>query len=146
MQTESQLIEKIRKIKALFERAGTEGEKQAAEAALKRVQEKLASLQKTDPPIEMKFMLGNHWSRRLFAALCRRYSLRPYRYSGQRHTTVMLRVPQSFANEILWPEFLELDQVLTSYLDSITDRIISEEVYGVVEEAEEVSEAMRLPG
>lgn len=143
MRTESQLFEKIRKIKALFERARTEGEKQAAEAALKRMQEKLASLQKSDTSIEMKFTLGNPWSRRLFVALCRRYSLRPYRYSGQRYTTVMMRVPQSFVNEILWPEFLELAQVLVSYLNSITNRIISEEVFGVVEEAEEASEAIK---
>lgn len=144
MLTEAQLKEKINKIKALFERAGTDGEKQAAEAALQRIQEKLNQL--PEHPIEMKFSLGNHWSRRLFVALCRRYSLKPFRYSRQRHTTVMLRVPESFVDETLWPEFLELDTVLQSYINSLTDRIISEEVYKNVDEAEEVNSPASLPG
>ena len=83
MTNESQLRDKIQKIKALFERAGSEGERQAAEAALNRIQERLLKAQQTDDIIEMKFTLGNNWSRRLFVALCRRYSLNPYRYNRQ---------------------------------------------------------------
>ncbi len=99
-----------------------------------------------DQEIEMQFSLGNDWSRRLFVALCRRYSLNPYRYRRQRYTTVMLRAPESFLNETLWPEFLELDKTLIAYLNSITDRIIAEEIHGVVAEADEVSEPLELPG
>lgn len=145
MINEKVLREKIRKIANLFERAGCEGERQAAEEALARMKEKLANVEKREPAIEMKFSLGNHWSRMLFLALCRRYSLKPYRYERQRYTTVMLRVPESFVNDTLWPEFLEIDKVLIEYINSITDRIIAEEVYGDVEEAEEVKERLKLP-
>jgi hypothetical protein len=143
---ESELREKIRKIANLFERPGSEGERQAAEAALKRMKDKLAQAHRMDQEIEMQFSLGNDWSRRLFVALCRRYSLNPYRYRRQRYTTVMLRAPESFLNETLWPEFLELDKTLIAYLNSITDRIIAEEIHGVVAEADEVSEPLELPG
>lgn len=144
MQTERQLREKIQKIKALFEGAGTEGERMAAEAALERMNEILAK-RDSQNLIEINYSLRNNWSCRLFIALCRRYSLNPYRYKGQRYTTVMLRVSESFSDEVLWPEFLELDKVLMSYLDSITDRIIAEEVHGDVREAEECNEPLKLP-
>ena len=143
MYDENILRDKIRKIEALFERASCEGERQAAEAALHRVKEKLDDIKQTEKIIEMKFSFTNNWSRRLFVALCRRYSLKPYRYKRQRYTTIMLRVPEFFVNETLWPEFLEIDKVLVEYIDSITDRIISEEVNGDIEEAEEVNETYK---
>ncbi|MBN2327210.1 MAG: hypothetical protein JXR73_08640 [Candidatus Omnitrophica bacterium] len=137
MQTEEQIRDKIRKIQALFERAGTEGERIAAGAALHRMQNKLSEVEREEQPIEMKFTLGNPWSSQLFLALCRRYSLKPFRYRGQRRTTVMLLVKESFVDVTLWPEFEELDKVLMGYLNSITNRLIAEEIYGEVKEAEE---------
>jgi len=105
---EAVLREKLRKIEALFAGAGTVGERVAAEAALGRVQARLAELQGRDKTIEMQFSLRDQWSRRLFLALCRRYGLKPYRLYRQRLTTVMLRVPQAFVDQVLWrqcPEF-----------------------------------------
>ena len=79
MSDETQLREKLRKIEALFAGAGTEGERLAAGAALARLRERLASLRRSEPAVEMQFSLGDQWSRRLFLALCRRYGLDPYR-------------------------------------------------------------------
>jgi len=50
----------------------------------------------------------------------------PYRYAGQRHTTVMARVSRGFVEQTLWPEFLELDEVLRRYLEETTERVIRE--------------------
>ena len=86
----------------------------------------------------MRLSLGDPWSRQLFVALCRRYGLRPFRYRGQRRTSIMLQVPEAFLNDVLWPEFQELHQVLVDYLSEITDRIIREEVFAEKAEAEEV--------
>ncbi len=77
----------------------------------------------------MKFTLGDGWNHRLFLALCRLYGLKPYRRHGQRRTTVMLHVVPSFANDILWPEFVQLAEALADYLNEATDRIIREEVF-----------------
>ena len=139
---EAQLRDKLRKIEALFAGAGTNGERFAAEAAIKRVRDRLFELGLRDPPIEMRFGLSDQWSRLLFLALARRYGLKPYRYHRQRLTTVMLRVPQGFVNEVLWPEFEQLNAALKQYLMEVTVRVIREEVHGDASEADEVQQAL----
>ncbi len=137
MISEQQLRDKLRKISALFEGATTVGERNAAGAALQRIRESLAAMGRTEQPTEMQFTLPDQWRRRLFSALCRRYGLQPYRYKRQRYTTVMIRVPKSFVDRTLWPEYLEIEAALSQYLNEATERIIREEVYGDAGEANE---------
>jgi hypothetical protein len=85
----------------------------------------------------MQISLPDLWQRRLFTALCRRYGLEPYRYRRQRRTTVMVRVPRSFLDETLWPEYMQLKIALDEYLSEATERIIREEVYRDTREAPE---------
>jgi hypothetical protein len=136
---ESQLRDRLRKIEALFVGAGTAGERLAAEAALARVRARLAELGQLDPPVEIQFSMADQWSRHLFLALCRRYGLQPYRLYRQRRNTIMVRAPRGFINQVLWPEFTELDRTLRSYLHDVTLRIIREEVHADASEAPEVS-------
>jgi hypothetical protein len=135
--TEQQLRDKLRKITALFEGAATAGERQAAAAAIDRLQHALKSASAAQPPPEIKFSMPDQWQRRLFSALCRRYGLEPYRYKGQRHTTVIVRAPRHFVDTTLWPEYVELQAALHSWLNEATERIIREEVYGEAGEAPE---------
>jgi hypothetical protein len=135
--TEQQLREKLRKITALFEGAATSGERQAAAAAIERLRKGLNPAAQTQPLPETKFSMADQWQRRLFTALCRRYGLEPYRYKGQRHTTVVIRAPRSFVDNTLWPEYIELQSALHAYLNEATERIIREEVYGDAGEAAE---------
>jgi len=144
MSEETQLREKLRKIEALFAGAGTQGERTAAGAALARVRARLATLQRSEPAVEMQFSLADQWSRRLFLALCRRYGLEPYRLYRQRMTTVMLKVPKAFVDQVLWPEFEELNAALWQYLNAVTLRVIREEVHRDAGEAAEVKEPLRL--
>jgi hypothetical protein len=137
MTPEQELREKLRKISALFAGATTIGERNAAAAAIDRVRKALNVAAQTEPPVEMQFALADHWRRRLFAALCRRYGLEPYRYRRQRHTTVVVRAPRSFIDNTLWPEFLQIKDALDEYLNEATERIIREEVYGDSTEAPE---------
>jgi len=136
---QTQLREKLRKLEALFAGAGTPGEKQAAEAGLERIRARLAELEQSDPASEMQFSLPDLWSRKLFLALCRRYGLKPYRLARQRATTVMLRVPKKFVDQVLWPEYRELSSELARYLDEVTTRLIREEVHRDTSEAPDVS-------
>ena len=142
MTDEAQLREKLRKIEALFAGAGTVGEKLAAEAALERVRARLSELERSDKLIEMQFSLPDQWSRQLFLALCRRYGLKPYRLYRQRLTTVMLRVPKRFVDQVLWPEFQELNAALVQYLNEVTTRVIREEVHRDTSEAVEAAPAL----
>lgn len=140
---EQQLIERLRRVENLFAGAATAGEREAAASAAERIRGRLKDLQVSDPPIEQQFRMTDVWSRRLLLALMRRYGIYPYRYPGQRYTTVMARVSRGFVEQTLWPEFLELDGVLRRYLEETTERVIREGLNGDSSEAE-VTQA--LPG
>jgi hypothetical protein len=137
MTLEQELRQKLRRIEALYAGATTEGERLAAAAAMERIRTRLRQAERTEVAIEVKFTLADEWSRKLFVALCRRYGLKPYRYRRQRHTTVMVRAPESFLTRTLWPEYKEISAALQAYLQEATDRIIREEVFGDAGEAPE---------
>jgi hypothetical protein len=137
LNSEEQLRAKLRKITSLFEGAATTGERAAAAAAIDRIKAALGRIGRAEAPAETQFTLPDRWQRRLFAALCRRYGLEPYRYKRQRFTTVMVRAPKSFVAQTLWPEYLELKDALDAYLNEATERIIRDEVYGDDGEARE---------
>lgn len=135
---EQDLLDKLRKIERLYAGAATPGEKEAAADAIARIKRRIGEAAKVERPIEYKFTLTDGWSKKLFTALLRRYELRPYRYTRQRRNTVMVRVPRSFVEETLWPEFLELSKVLQTYLDEVTERVISSAIHEAKDdEAEE---------
>ena len=143
---ERTLIEKLHRIEALFAGGATEGERIAAAEARHRIQLRLLEVARTDPPIEYRFTLADAWSRRVFLALLRRYDLAPYRYRGQRHTTVMVRVSKRFVDETLWSEFQQIDGTLRRYLDDVTARVIAEVIHKDTSDAVEVAEVKQLTG
>jgi hypothetical protein len=49
----------------------------------------------------------------------------------------MVRVPKSFVDRTLWPEYLEIKGALDEYLNEATERIIRDEVYRDAREATE---------
>ncbi|MDD5308589.1 MAG: hypothetical protein PHU25_14815 [Deltaproteobacteria bacterium] len=144
---EAKLLEKLRLIEALHAGAATPGERDAAGRARARILERLRTAEKADPPVEYKFTLGDQWSKKVFVALLRRYGIAPYRYRGQRHTTVMARVSQRFVRETLWPEFEEVAETLRSYLAEVTDRVVAKVIHEDTSEApEREQEQPSLPG
>jgi hypothetical protein len=60
--------------------------------------------------------------------------------------TIIVRAPRSFAVQVLWPEFQDLNRALTAYLGDITERLIREEVHGETRDAEEIDEPKRIGG
>lgn len=142
---EARLIAKLRAIEALHARPGSEGERVAAENARARILERLGELADLDPPVEYRFTMADMWSRRVFVALLRRYDLKPYRYRGQRHTTVMAKVSKRFVDETLWPEFEALSSSLRTYLDEVTNRVVAEVIHSDTSEASVMEEPRQLP-
>jgi hypothetical protein len=136
MTDERRLIEKLRRIEALFAGATTDGEKAAAAGAAERLRARLEEITKTDPAVEYRFTVADGWSHRLLVALLRRYGIRPYRYRNQRRTTVMARVSRRFVDETLWPEFVQFNRTLQAYLDDVTERVIGEAVHANAADAE----------
>ena len=58
--------------------------------------------------------------------------------------TIVIQAPESFVDQVLWPEFEALDAALTAYLSEITERVIREEVHGETGEADEVDEPRQI--
>lgn len=134
------LIDTLRRVEALYEGATTPGERVAAGFAKERLDARLKGMLEEELT-EMQFSLQNHWSRKLFTALARKYGLDPYRYQRQRYTTVMLRISKRFCEEVLWPEFVKLDKILVEHLNEITDRVVREAIHN---DASEVAVRQQL--
>jgi len=116
---------KLRKIEALYAGAATAGEKAAAGAAADRIRRQFEATIKKEAAEDYKFSIPDPWSRQLFIALCRRYGVRPFRRPRMHRQTVMVRAPASFVREVLWPEFEELSEALTTHLLEITERLFA---------------------
>ena len=144
MTPEQLLREKLRKIEALFAGAATEGERVAAGAAVERIRDRLGHAAGKEKQIEVKFSISDTWSRQLFVALCRRYGLRPFRYRRMHRQTIIIKARKSFVEQVLWPEFEELDAALIAYLSEITEKVIREEVHGETGDADVVDEPPRI--
>ncbi|MBK6514740.1 MAG: hypothetical protein IPG04_11605 [Polyangiaceae bacterium] len=138
------LIEKLRKLEALYAGTAVEGEREAARRAAERIRARLEELRGREEEVVLAYRLHDPWSRKLFVALCRRYGLTPYREHGQRYTTVLVRAPRTFHDRTLWPEFKALSEELEASLDELTSRVIRE---AINEDVSEPAEAPKeLPG
>ncbi|MCC6811921.1 MAG: hypothetical protein IT381_31140 [Deltaproteobacteria bacterium] len=135
------LVEKLRRIEALHAGATTEGERVAAAEARKRIQLRLKLAEEADPPIEYKFTLGDQWSKRVFIALLRRYDIKPYRYRGQRYTTVIAKVSKRFVDETLWPEYVQISDTLRTFLDDVTNKVVAECIHADNSDVAEIEPA-----
>ncbi len=144
MAIEDQLRERLRKVEALFFGAATAGERDAAGAAADRLRAKLDEAARRDPPAEMKFTMPDQWSTRLFIALCRRYGFRPFRYSRQRYTTVMVKAPRRLFEDVVWREFNDLHRDLAAYLEETTERLIRETIHADAADAETAQESLAI--
>jgi hypothetical protein len=143
---EQRLIEKLRRIEALFSRSSSDGERVAAGEAASRIQERLDEVRASES-LEFKFTFPDAWAKALFIALLRRSGVTPYRYSGQRRFTVMARAPKQLVNDEIWPEFQELHKTLHSYLSEVTKRVIASAIHGDFSEPEVRPKARELlPG
>lgn len=121
---EAALLEKLRKIEALHAGATTEGERVASAFAAERIKQRLLEWRAREPDREMQYSIGDPWSRQLFAALCRRYGLQPYRHPRQHRTTICVRAPIPFLKNMFWPQFLSLNEALSRHLAELTERVI----------------------
>jgi len=128
---EGQLIEKLRRIEALFARPGTDGERDAAARARDRLLQRLGRSAPRvevaeDPAVEYRFSLTDPWSQRLLHALLRHHGFATYRRRGQRRNTIRAKVPKRFVDEVLWPQFCEFERELREYFEGCTQRIIEQ--------------------
>jgi hypothetical protein len=132
------IVDKIRKIEALIAGAKSDGERQAAEFARQRMQEKMDA-----QPIEYSVRVNSPWKKKLFIAICNKHGLRSYRYARQKYTTAMVRVSKHYMDSVLWPEFNRYALLLDKLTDEILTDLISK--IHMVKEEDETIIAGELP-
>jgi len=132
------IADKIRKIEALIVGAKSDGERQAAEFAKQRLQEKI-----TAQPMEYAVRLRSRWEKKLFVAICNKHGLRTYRYMRQKYTTAMVRVAKPFMDLVLWPEYNKYVKILHKLTEEISTDLISK--IHLVKEEDETIIAGELP-
>jgi len=120
------ILERIKKVEALIVWAKSEWEKNAAEAAKKRILEKYPEIDNANKKVEFTISTSGSWHKKLFHALCRKYWIKPYRYYRQKYTTVMIMVNENFLNEVLWVEYEKYVKILEELVWGITDDIINQ--------------------
>ncbi len=138
MPDQQKLIEKFIKIQALFNNAGTEGEKEAAFAAMGRIKDEIDK-NKNMREQEFQFSFDNPWSRTLFIALLRKNKIEPFRRHRQKRSTVMAKIKSEFCKNVLWPEFLKLNDELNHFLSQTAQEIIRKAVNSNFSEPIEVN-------
>ena len=126
------IADKIRKIEALIAGTKSEGERQAAEFAKLRLQQKTLA-----QPIEYTVRLHSRWEKRLFVAICSKHGIRTYRYARQKYTTAMVRVAKPFMDSVLWPEYNKYASILLQLTEEISTDLICK-IHWVKEEDETV--------
>ena len=126
------IADKIRKIEALIAGTKSDGERQAAEFAKQRLQEKIVA-----QPVEYTVRLHSRWEKRLFVAICNKHGFRTYRYMRQKHTTAMVRVAKPFMDLVLWPEYTKYAGILLKLTEEISTDLISK-IHLVNEEDETI--------
>ena len=144
MNREADLLDKLRKVEALFAGAKTPGEKAAAGQAADKIRARLRQAESRESPVEIRFSVPDPWSRQLFCALCRRYGIKPYRYPRMQRQSILVRAPRSFVDSVLWPEFQQLEPVLRNYLAEVTETVIRGAIHGESGDAETVAEPPRI--
>ena len=117
------ILNKIAKIEALIERAGSEGERVAALLAKDRILAKMAR-DKEHLPVEYKFSFGSQWQKRLFKALCDKHGFESYRYYRERYTTSHVKISKAIVDGVLWPEYLRWSNVLQELVEEVMQDII----------------------
>ncbi|MDQ7009387.1 MAG: hypothetical protein Q9M94_03800 [Candidatus Gracilibacteria bacterium] len=119
------ILDRIKKVEALIDGAKSDGEKNAAIAAKERILKKYPEIDIKNNIVEYTIKTADSWHKKLFVAICRKYDIEPYRYYRQRYTTVMIKVNETFLNEILWKEYLQYTDILEELVGGITDELIS---------------------
>lgn len=85
-----------------------DGEAPSAESCRAR----LAKWRQSEADIEYRCSIPGGSPQVVFAGLCLRFGIDPYRRSARSTSTVCIRAPKGFVVEVLWPLFLATSSVV----------------------------------
>jgi hypothetical protein len=109
---ETALVTKLRQVDAALRSAGPE-----ERAKL------LAEWRQRERDIEWRCSIPSTVSQRVFDAVCFRYGLHTY-VRRRDSSTICVRAPRGFLQEVLWPEFEALTDVVERDVGDAIERVI----------------------
>jgi len=89
--------------------------------------------------------MPDHWSARLFIALCHRYGFKPFQYARQRSTTIMVKAPRRFFDAVVRRQFSDVHADPWLYFEETTERLIREAIHADSTDAETAPDPIALP-
>jgi hypothetical protein len=113
---EDALVEALHKIERTLARGGAVGT-EACRA-------ELAGWREREPDHEFRMSVPTPTAQRVLVGWCHRYGLTPYRTPRQRQTTICVRVPRGFMNEVMWPRVEAMSDVIDDAATDAARRIV----------------------
>jgi hypothetical protein len=93
------------------------------------IRARLADVRSREPSIDHDTTIPDPWEMNLFIAVCQRYGLRVYRKPRRPKTTVVVVVPASVYQALLWPLFEALADAQADALRWLTTRAMDDAIH-----------------
>lgn len=113
---EDALVKKLRELER--ELAGS------GEVGVEACRAELAAWRAREPDQEFRVSVPTPTAQRVLLGWCKRYGLTPYRTPRQRKTTICIRVPNGFMNEVMWPRVEAMAHVIDEATADAAERIV----------------------
>lgn len=84
----------------------------------------LAAWRKREPDQEFRVSMPTPTAQRVLVGWCHRYGLTPYRKPRQRETTICVRVPRGFMQEVMWPRVDAMAHVIDQAAADAARRVV----------------------
>lgn len=133
MTNEAKLVEALRAIELELAGPPEHGAPQTSDSTRLRIMARLSDAERREAAAECRMSATDPWSQRLLLALFSRYGLKPYRYRRQRLSAINVKLPPTFAQEILVPAFNQSLEVLHEHLTTVTDRVVAQALNSEIE-------------
>jgi len=92
--------------------------------ALRVIRRRLEDTRAREPSLDITWVVDSPQLQRVFAALCARYGIEPFRRPRQRMSTVNIHVPRSWGEEVFGRVFDEMAPRISEWLDAQTDALM----------------------
>ena len=113
-------LDKLYKVEIAMTFSDEEEEMCPVLAELKKMR---AQTRVVGPIVEHVLHFENTYWKNLFVAICKRFELKPFRYSNQKPTTMVVHVSDTLMTEELWPSFKRCERICNEFKEQFIHNI-----------------------
>ncbi len=115
---EDALVKKLHEIERSL--AGSDG------VGVEACRAEIAAWREREADQEFRVSVPTPTAQRVLLGWCLRYGVEPYRVPRQRKSTVCIRVPEGFMNEVLWPRVEAMARLIERETTAAAVRIVEQ--------------------